>query len=142
MPAGLSEGQIAEFVENDEVHSGEVVGEPALPSIAGLGLEPVDEIDHVVEPAADAGPDAASGDGDGKMGLAGASSADQHGIALLGDKIPAGKLIDECLVDRRALELEVGKVLGERQLGDGELVLDRARLLLADLGVSRSPTMR
>jgi hypothetical protein len=37
--------------------------------------------------------------------------------------------------DRRALELEVVEVLGERQLGDGELVFDRARLLLADLGV-------
>jgi hypothetical protein len=41
------------------------------------------------------------------------------------------------LVDRRALELEVGEVLGERQLGDGELVLDRARLLLVDLGVEQ-----
>jgi hypothetical protein len=71
------------------------------------------------------------------MGLAGASSADQHDIALLGDKVPAGKLVDECLVDRRALELEVGKVFGERQLGDGELVLDRPRLLLADLGVEQ-----
>ena len=121
MPAGLSEWQISEFVEDDEVHSGEVVGEPTLPSIAGLGLEPVDEIDHVVEPPAGAGPDAASGDGDGQMGLAGASSADQHGITLLGDKVPAGKLVDECLVDRRAIELEVGEVLGERQLGDGEL---------------------
>ena len=32
---------------------------------------------------------------------------------------------------------EVVEVLGERQLGDGELVLDRARLLLADLGVEQ-----
>ena len=35
------------------------------------------------------------------------------------------------------VELEVVEVLGERQLGDGELVLDRARLLLADLGVEQ-----
>src|SRR5215468_1354738 len=33
-----------------------------------------------------------------------------------------------------ALELEVVEVLGERQLGDGERVFDRARLLLVDLG--------
>jgi hypothetical protein len=33
----------------------------------------------------------------------------------------------------RVLELEVGEILGEWQLGDGELVLDRARLLLVDL---------
>ena len=52
-------------------------------------------------------------------------------------KSAAGEVVDERLVDRRALELEVVEVLGERQLGDGELVLDRARLLLADLGVEQ-----
>lgn len=38
------------------------------------------------------------------------------------------------LVDRRAVELEVGDILGEWQLGDGELVFDRPSLLLVDLG--------
>ena len=68
----MSERQIAEFVENDEVHSRELIGDPTLPSITGLDLEPIDEIDHVVEPATGAGTDAASGDGNGHMGLAGA----------------------------------------------------------------------
>ena len=72
-----------------------------------------------------------------KMGLAGAGAADQHGVALLGDEATAGEIVHERLVDRRALELEVVEVLGERQLGDGELVLDRARLLLVDLGVEQ-----
>ena len=67
----MSEGQIAKFVEDDEVHAGQMVGEPALAAGAGLGLEPVDEIDDVVEPAAGTSTDAASGDGDGQMGLAG-----------------------------------------------------------------------
>jgi hypothetical protein len=49
----------------------------------------------------------------------------------------AGEVVDERFVDRRALELEVVEVLGERQLGDGELVLDRAGLLLVDLGVEQ-----
>jgi len=71
LSAGLGEGEIAEFVENDEVHAGEVIGEPALPAAAGLGFEPIDEIDDIVEPAAGAGADAASRDGDGEMGLAG-----------------------------------------------------------------------
>ena len=114
-----------------------MVGEPTLPSIAGLGLEPVDEIDHIVEPAAGAGSDAASGNGDGQMGLAGAGPADQHGIALLCDEAAAGEIVHERLVDRRAVELEVIEVLGERQLGDGELILDRARLLLANLSLEQ-----
>ena len=52
-------------------------------------------------------------------------------------KSAAGEVVDQGLVDRGAFEAEVGEVLGERQLGDGELVLDRARLLLADLGLEQ-----
>src|SRR3954454_20441389 len=114
-----------------------MIGEPALPSIAGLGLEPVDEVDHVVEPAAGAGSNAASSNRDGKMRLAGAGPTDEHGVALLGDEAAAGEVVDECLVDRRALELEVVEVLGERKLGDGELVSDGPRLLLADLSIEQ-----
>jgi len=47
-------------------------------------------------------------------------------------KPPPARSLDQGLVDRRALE-----VLGERQLGDRELVLDRAGLLLVDLGVEQ-----
>jgi hypothetical protein len=71
------------------------------------------------------------------MGLAGTGAADQNGIALLGDEAAAGEIIDQGLVDRCALELEVLKVLGERQLGDRELIFDRASLLLVDLGVEQ-----
>src|SRR5271155_4280992 len=52
-------------------------------------------------------------------------------------KPPPARFIHERLVDRRAFELEVIEVLGERQLGDGELVLDRASLLLVDLRVEQ-----
>ena len=69
--------------------------------------------------------------------LAGSGSADEHGVALLGDEAAAGEIADQRLVDRRALEHEVVEVLGERQLGDGDLVLDRARLLLRDLGAQQ-----
>src|SRR6516225_7266450 len=114
-----------------------MLGEPALPSISGLDLEAVDEIDHVVEAATSTGSDAASGDCDGQMGLAGTGTADQHDVALLGDEAAGGEIVDERLVDRRPVELEVGDVLGKRQLGDGELVLDRSGLLLVDLGVEQ-----
>src|SRR2546421_2361074 len=133
----MGKRQITELVENDEVHAGEVIGEPALPCVAGLGLDPVDEIDHIVEPTARAGADAASGDSDGKMGLAGSSSADQHDIALLDEETAPRKIVDERRVDRCSAELECIEVLGGGQLGDGELVLDRARLLLVDLGLEQ-----
>jgi hypothetical protein len=55
LAAGLGERQIAELVENYEVHPGQVIGESSLTAIAGLGFKPVDEIDRVVEPAAGAG---------------------------------------------------------------------------------------
>ena len=71
------------------------------------------------------------------MGLAGAGPADQHGVALLGDESAAGEVTHEGLIDGRAVELEVVEVLGQRQLGDGELILDRTRLLLVDLGVEQ-----
>jgi hypothetical protein len=47
---------------------------------------------------------------------------------LLGDEAAAGEVVDEALVDGRAVEHEAIEILGERQLGDGELILDRAAL--------------
>ena len=58
-------------------------------------------------------------------------------VTLLGDEAAASEIIDQRLVDGCAFELEVLKILGKRQFGDGELVLDRAGLLLVDLGVEQ-----
>ena len=68
------------------------------------------------------------------MALAGAGAADQHGVALLGEKGAAGQVADQGLVDRRASEVKVVDILTQRQFGDGQLVLDRARPFLGDLG--------
>ena len=54
LSTGLGEGQIAEFVEDDDIHPRQMFGKPALVPVAGLGLKPVDEVDDVVEPAASA----------------------------------------------------------------------------------------
>jgi hypothetical protein len=45
LAACLSKGEIAEFVENDEVEAGEIIGNAALTSSAAIGFELVDEID-------------------------------------------------------------------------------------------------
>jgi hypothetical protein len=49
LPAGLGAGEIAEFVEDDEVEAGEIIGKSSLATGAGLGLELIDEIDGGVE---------------------------------------------------------------------------------------------
>lgn len=95
LAAGLGKGQISEFVQDDEVHPCQMLGEPSLPSAAGLGLEPVDEVDEVIKSSPGAAADAASRDGDGQMRLAGPGTADQHDVALLGDEAAAGEIIDE-----------------------------------------------
>ena len=56
------------ILENDEVHAGQMFGEPALPTVAGLGLEPVDEVDDVVKAPSGAIADTASRNGDGQLG--------------------------------------------------------------------------
>jgi hypothetical protein len=72
LAAGLSEGQVAEFVENDEVHAREIFGEPPLPAGAGFALQPVDEVDDGVEAAPGAAADAGPRNSYGQMRLAGA----------------------------------------------------------------------
>ena len=64
LPAGLGEGQIAKFVEDDEVASDELVCGAALASGTEFGLEMVDQVDDVVEAAACGLADAGAGDGD------------------------------------------------------------------------------
>jgi hypothetical protein len=48
------------------------------------------------------------------VGFASSGSADQHDIALLSDEAATGEVVG----------VSSNKVLGERQLGDGELVTD------------------
>jgi len=57
----MSEREIAEFVEDDEVHAGEVIDDATGPAGAGFGLELLDEIDDVEETAPRTTP------GDGKV---------------------------------------------------------------------------
>src|SRR4051812_18171415 len=142
LATGLGEGQIAEFIQHDEVHPGQMLGEPTLPSIAGLGLEAIDEVDDVEEAAAGTGSDAASGDGDGQVGFACAGAANQHDVALLGDEAAASEIIDEGLIDRRAVELEVGDVLGSGSLAMVSWYLIDLACFSLISAESRSPTMR
>src|SRR5690606_33335961 len=126
LPAGLGEGQVAEFVKDDEVEPGQVIGNAPLPPGAGLGLQPVDQIDHIEEASASTVADQRPGNGDGQLRLAGSGAADQDDVTLIGDEGATGQVADKGFVDRSAGEVEVVDVLGQGKLGDGELVFDRA----------------
>ena len=58
LAAGLGERQVAELVEDDEVDTGEAVGDAALAANLDLGLELVDEVDDVEEAGFPPGSDA------------------------------------------------------------------------------------
>src|SRR5512147_717359 len=66
-PAGLGEGQIAQFVEDDEVEADEIVSQTPLTAAAGLAFQPVDQVDDGVEPAPGSAADAGPRDGNGEM---------------------------------------------------------------------------
>ena len=91
LPASLSDGQIAEFVENGEVLAGEVIGNSALPPCACFGLQTIDEINRIEEAATQASANAASRDGNGEMRLAGPGATDENDIALLRDEAAPSK---------------------------------------------------
>jgi hypothetical protein len=55
LAAGLREGQIAEFVENDEVEARQIIGKPPLTASAGLRLETIHQIDGGVKAPAQSG---------------------------------------------------------------------------------------
>ena len=137
LATGLGEGQVAEFVEDDEVASDELVRGTVLASGAEFGLEVVDQVDDVVAAATGALSDTGAGDGDGEMGLSGAGAADQHDVALALQEVAAGEFLDQGLIDRGSGDIEIGQLLGRRQLGGRHLVLDGARLLVGDLGLQQ-----
>ena len=134
LAASLGEGQVFKLIEDDEVTTAHLIGDVSLTASAGLGLKLVDQIDCIEEAPPGAAADAGTSDRDGEVGLAGAGAAEQDDVALMGKEVTACEVAHQGLVDRRAIEDELVDVLGQRQLGDGDLVLDRPGLLLRDLG--------
>jgi hypothetical protein len=93
LPAGLREGQVSEFIEDDKVEAREVVGQATLLAAARLGLEPVHHVDDVEQAPAGAAPDERPGDGDCEVGLPRAGPADE-------DDVCAGRRRSRRLRDR------------------------------------------
>lgn len=98
--------------ERIKVEPGEIIGEASLPASPPFGLEPVDQIDDVEEPAARSGTNATARDRHRQISLTGAGPAGQDDIALFRDEAAAGEIAHQTLVDRCAVELEALDVLG------------------------------
>jgi len=109
LSAGLGERQIAELIEHDEVHAAEIFGHPSLAAGAALGRKLVEQIDNVEEAATLACADAGASDRDGKVGLAGSGSADQHEVSLMSQEVAAGQVADKALVDRHSAPTRYGR---------------------------------
>jgi hypothetical protein len=76
------------YVRDDRPFGG--ADPPAAFSGAGLGLNPVDKIEHFEKAASRACANAATGDGDGKMSIACSGTADEDAAALIGKEVAAG----------------------------------------------------
>jgi hypothetical protein len=85
LAAGLAEWQVAEFVDHDEIVSGERLGEPAAAAGGLFRLELVDEVDEIEEATACSGADDGGGDRNDKMRFAraGRSSVILPGVRRL-----------------------------------------------------------
>src|SRR4029077_5243065 len=114
LAAGLGEREIAEFVEDDEVEPGQVIGEAALPAGTGFTFQPINEVDDGVKAAPRAATDARAGDRYCKVAFAGAGPPDQHGVALLGNEVAGLQLADQGLVDWGSGEVEVVDIVCQR----------------------------
>jgi transposase len=82
--------------------------------------------------------DEASGNCHGRMGLASAGAADQNDITLLGDEAAARGVLDERLVDRRAVDVEVV----ELHAGGLPIMVLEARHRRVSLSTMRNKTDR
>ncbi len=137
LTAGLGEGQIAQFIQDQEVEPGDKICGASLPFCSSFCIELVHQIDDIEEPASAPGTNAGSGDADGEVGFTGAGAADQDKVALMVEEVAGGEVSDQRFIDVGGFEVELFQFLCQGQLGNGHLVFDRPGLLLAYLSAEQ-----
>jgi hypothetical protein len=100
-PAGLAERQIAQLVQNDEVHAQQAGGDAPGLALGLLLLQCVDQIDRGIEAHPLSVPsDARDAHGRGQMGLACARAAHQHHVVRLVGEDRGGQGLHQLAVHR------------------------------------------
>ena len=137
-PAGLAERQVAELVEDDQVHAQQAGGDPAGLALGLLLLQRIDQIDRRVKAHALAmARDRGDADRGGQVRLAGAWSADQDGVVRDVHERGLGQRRHQLAIDRRDAEVEAGQIAVHGELRRVHLPVHRAHGAVRDLGLEQ-----
>lgn len=101
-------------------------------AITRFRFQAIDQIDDILEACARPITDGRTCNRDGQAALARPGATDEDYIALMGNESAGGQIPNQRFIDRRIGKMEVIDVLGQRQLGDGELA-DGPGLFLGNL---------
>jgi hypothetical protein len=128
LAAGLTERQVAEFVDDDKIVTQQFFGQSASSTGGLFLLQLIDQVDQVEEAPPGAGADDRRGHGDAQMGFAGSGAADKDRIALGVEEGAGGEFTNLPLIDRRIGEDERVEIFEDRELGSADTIADRAGL--------------
>ena len=134
-PSGLAKGQIAEFVEDNQIDIEQSVGQLSGLSVGLLLLQRIDQLHCREETHALAQiSDRFNANGGRQMRLAGARPADEHHVVRGIDEIATVQTTDECLIDLCLREIESRYVAMRRKSCRRHLIGDRTHLPLGGFG--------
>ncbi len=110
-PAGLAERQIAQFIENHQIHAQQGSGDAPGLAVVLLALQQVDQVDRGVETHTLAVQgDAGYGQRSGQVGLTGARATDEHHILRAVSEVQAGQIPDQAGISAGRSEVETRQI--------------------------------
>jgi hypothetical protein len=136
--AGLAERQVAQLVEDDQIHSQQAVCDAPGAPLGLLALQRIDQVDRRVEAHSATVPgDAGHAQRRGQVRLARAGPADEDDVLRLVDELHLGQPHDQLVIDGRDVELEAREIAVHRELRRVHLVFDRAHAPIDGLGLQQ-----
>ena len=132
--AGLTEWQIAEFLEDHEIRVSHTIRNSTGFTVHLVLFKRIDELNGRQEPHAPMVVDyRLDPDGSREMRLAGARSTNEHDIPGVVEELTARQGPDLAFRDHALGEVEAGEILMRREFCDIHLIVDRPHLALSDL---------